>query len=83
MEIASFSWVIRSTIEGQNNWKVGLQLLLDGYLGKYNNFDNMTQPTIIALLREYSLKYFKFLQIVIGPISTQTQSCGARSSSFS
>ena len=41
-------------------------MVLDAHLGKYSSYDNMTQPTIIALLRDYSLKYVKFLQIVIG-----------------
>ena len=49
-----------------NNWKIGLQLLNDAYLGKYYNYDNMTKSNIERILQEYSVKYLNFLQLVIG-----------------
>lgn len=44
---------------------MGLQLLHDGYLGKYKNYDNMTQEVIVKNIQDYSIRYINFLQMVI------------------
>jgi hypothetical protein len=34
--------MIRNTIDNANNWKIGLQMLQDAYLGHYHSYDAMT-----------------------------------------
>lgn len=66
VRIRNFDEYIQNMIENINNWKVGLQMLLDCSKGKYWNYDNITQHTIVTNVEQYLLKYINFLEGVIG-----------------